>query len=153
VDDLSVFGVDLGHDHRNVGCAAVGRVVGYDRALGFRISFFKRFDLIFLHIYRTEHEIDLGRDSFNISGIHDDHVLDVLRDRSGHRPSAFYRLLIGLSRGTLGCCDCGYMKPRMIGKQQRESLTHHTRDTDDSNVIRFHIIFLQIFKKQLSFLQ
>ena len=58
VDDLDVLRIELRHDHRDVRRAAVGGVVGDDRAFELGIAFFKRLDFILLHVDRAEDEVD-----------------------------------------------------------------------------------------------
>ena len=66
VDDFNVVGVDLRHNHRHILDATVCAVVGDDRALLFRISFFKGADFVFFHIDGAEYKIDLGDDFVHI---------------------------------------------------------------------------------------
>ena len=58
LDYLNVVGIDLRHDHRNIGSKSVGRVIGNDGALSLCIGFLESLYLIFLHIDRTETEIN-----------------------------------------------------------------------------------------------
>ena len=58
VDDLDVLRIELRHDHRDVRRAAVGGVVGDDRAFELGIAFFKRLDFILLHVDRAEDKVD-----------------------------------------------------------------------------------------------
>ena len=138
LDDLLVLPVELGDDHRHVGGAAMGAVVGDDGAFRFGIRFLKRADLRLGHIDRAEDEIHLRGDRLHVGGIQHGHRLHRLGHGGVHRPATRDRLLIGLARGAGARGERGDGKPRMILKQGHKPLTDHTGATDDTNTILFH---------------
>ena len=139
-DDLSVVGIDLRNDHRNVRGAAVSGVVGADRALELRILFLESADLVLLHVDRAEDEIDLGGDLLCVCGcvVHD-HVLVLVGHRNGHLPAAFTSLGIGLALVARRCCESNDLEPRMILQQQGETLTYHAGRADDAYFVLLHV--------------
>lgn len=87
-DDLDVIGIDLGHDHGNVGRKAVSGVVGYNRALFLGDSLFQSTCGVFIHIDCTESEVDFV-DEFVQLGIDiEDHQILCFRGNGGvHLPA------------------------------------------------------------------
>ena len=132
--------VDLRDDHRNVRGTAVSGVVGANRALELCVLLLKGADLILLHIYRAEDEINLGGDLLCISSciIHY-HVLVLVGHRNGHLPAALASLGIGLALVSAGCSECYDIEPRVVFQQQGEALTYHTGRADNAYFVLLHV--------------
>ena len=139
-NDLGMVSVDLRNDHRNVRGTAVSGVVGANRALELCVLLLKGADLILLHIYRAEDEINLGGNLLCISScvVHN-HVLVLVGHRNGHLPAALASLGIGLALVSAGCSECYDVEPRVVFQQQGEALTDHTGRADDAYFVLLHV--------------
>jgi sortase (surface protein transpeptidase) len=103
----------------------------------------KKGDLFFLHIYRTEHEIDFFCDFVDIRfRIHNHHVAVFFGHSAIERPFIAYGFLIGFSCATRGRRQHDDVEPRVVFKQEHKSLSDHARSADNANVVLFHNINL-----------
>ena len=115
------------------------RVVGDDRAFQLGVPLFKRLDLVFFHIDRTEDKVDLPGDLFRVGfRIHHDHGFDALRNRIGHMPLFADGFRIGLAGTVCARRKDDRDKPGVICRQQNESLTDHASCTNDTDSEFFH---------------
>ena len=114
-------------------------VVGHDRAFRLGVTLFQSADFILFHIDSTKNEVYHAGDLFNIGfRVENDHILCVFRHRDGKRPAPFHRVLIPLSGRTARGGKSFDMKPGMIVKQGQETLPHHTRCSDHSDIVLLH---------------
>ena len=149
-DDLNVVGVDLRHHHRDIRGAAVGAVVGDDRALCLGISLLKCLDLSLGHIDGTEDEVHLRSDLFHLGSVQHDHLLHAFGHRCGHGPAGTDSLLIGLACTAAGCGQGGQFEPGVILQQCDEALTDHASRTDNANfILFFHFQHLSFQKNEI----
>ena len=147
-DDLNVVGVDLRHHHRDIRGAAVGAVVGDDRALCLGISLLKCLDLGLGHIDGAEDEVHLRSDLFHLGSVQHDHLLHAFGHRGGHGPAGTDSFLIGLACTAAGCGQGGQFEPGVILQQCDEALTDHASRTDNANfILFFHFQHLSFQKK------
>ena len=147
VDDADVVRIDLGHDHRDVRGVAVSRIIGDDRAFELGIALLERLDLVFFHVDRAEDKVDHRRDLLRVRlRIHDDKIALGFRNVLLHEPLARDRVFIGLARAMGACCKNDRLKPRMLRRQQDESLTDHARCANDTDFILLHTFSLHFYQ-------
>ena len=139
VDDLDVLRIELRHDHRDVRCAAMGGIVGDDRAFELGIAFFKRLDFILLHVDRAEDKVDHRGDLFGVClGVHDDNVFERLRHRVVHVPAGADGVLVGFAGAVAAGREDNGLEPRVVRREEREALADHAGRADDTDLILFH---------------
>ena len=149
-DDLNMVGVDLRHHHRDIRSAAVGAVVGDDRALCLGISLLKCFDLGLGHIDGAEDEVHLRSDLFHLGSVQHHQLLDAFGHRGGHGPAGTDSLLISLACTAAGCGQGGQFEPGVILQQCDEALTDHASRTDNANfILFFHFQHLSFQKNEI----
>ena len=137
MDDLSMLRIDLRDDHGHIRGAPVCAVVGHHRHFGLGIGLLQRPDLFLLHVHGTKDEIYFRLHAFHILGVFHDDIPHIGRHRGIHKPPAFHRLGIGLSRAAARGGNSGYMEPRMIFQQCGKALAHHTGAAYNAHPIAF----------------
>ena len=138
-DDGRVLRIDFRDDHRHVGGAAMGRIVGDHRAFRLCIRFFQRPDFVLFHIHRAEHKIDVLCDRINVGRrVTDDHIRHFFRHRGFHGPAFARCFPVSLPGGTRGCRKHLYLKPRMVFQKGCKPLADHAGRANDTDLIFFH---------------
>ena len=139
-DHRGVVRVDLRDNHGHIGGAPVGAVVGDDRALLFGVGLLQGADVLLLHIHGAEHKIHLGHDLVHVLfRVVNGHFRHAGRHGDLHGPAAAHSLLIGFPGGAGAGRQCGHRKPGVVFQQGGKTLPHHSRTSDDSHAILFHI--------------
>ena len=101
------FGVELRHDHRDVGRPAVGGVVGDDRDFGLGVGFLERLDFVLFHVYGAEDEIDERLYLVDSGRVHDDHIFNRFGHGHGELPPAAESFFVGLACRARACDERG----------------------------------------------
>ena len=135
-----MLGVYLGNYHRNVGSSSVSGVVGNNGAFSLCIALFKCLYLVLFHIHCAENEVYLRCDLFDIgSCVHNDHISELFGDRLLHCPLCAYCVLIALACASGRRCQHLYIEPRVFCQEEGKTLSHHTRCSDNTNIILLHL--------------
>ena len=100
-DDM--LGIDFGNHHRYILRPSVSRVVGNNRALELSDLLFQSTDLVLLHIYSAESEVDLLAIFFDIVCTVNYHLLYEFRARYIKLPSSLYCLFVSLTGRSRRC--------------------------------------------------
>ena len=138
-----MFRVDLGDHHGHVWRKAVGRIIGYDGDLAFRVSFFEAPCLLFIHIDGAEDEVHALCDFVYV-------LFRVENGEGGEcggngpfkRPFSADGFPIRLSRGAPRSRQRGDAKPGMAFENKEKTLSYHAGGADDAYVVLFHSILL-----------
>ena len=139
VDDLGVFGVDLGDDHGNILGVPVRGIVGDYWAFQLGIAFFKRANLCLGHVDGAEHEIDIACDRLCIGdGVPHNKSRQCFRDRRRHSPTRADRFRIGLAGRAGRSREDSDMKPGVVFQQAHKALADHAGRADDAYIVLLH---------------
>ncbi len=133
LDNVKMLWVNLWDNHWNVWRPAVCAVVRNNRSLRLCVSFLDCPDFFLCHVNCTENKVNRSRNLLNFVNVHQNHILNALRNRCVKLPSSLNGLLIGLSCTAAARCERYDLEPRMILQKRNKALSNHACSTQNSN--------------------